>query len=253
MLKRGIAANPYLLFSENLLAQAYIEKGIIDSAFYYSSKAFYGLPNNALHAANFARVLSASRNTEEIKKAVDYISEMNDRSIRTNPVIWKNFILAYGASAPIGDPEMAERINKAVKLFPNDQEIKNLQRVYLVGQEKVSESNVIAAEALEYYNNRRYIEAADKFAEAAEKNFVEYSHFENAASAYFLAGDYGKAFTFASKVIDDFKPMTGKSQYLKALILINWGDIVQACNLLNTAVSYGYFQAEDTIKQQCNN
>ena len=89
MLKRGIAANPYLLFSENLLAQAYLEKGMIDSAFYFSKKAFYGLPNNALHAANLAKVLSATKDTMELNKA------FNKLSGRSNPVIWRNFIYSF--------------------------------------------------------------------------------------------------------------------------------------------------------------
>ena len=46
MLKEGIAANPYLLFSENLLGKAYFEMGKIDSAFHYSKQAFYGLPRD---------------------------------------------------------------------------------------------------------------------------------------------------------------------------------------------------------------
>ena len=247
MLKKGIPANPYLLFSENLLAQAYLEKGMIDSAFYFSKKAFYGLPNNALHAANHSRVLSANKDTMELKKA------FNKLSAKTNPIIWRNFILAYGASVPIGDSGLASTIKRAIELYPGDNEMKNLQRAYVIGQDAINNSNIVATDALQFYNDRRYIEAANKFIEAGNINFVEYSHFENAASAYFLAGDYEQALLYASKVIDDFQPMTGKSEYLKALVLLNWGDRVQSCELLNRSIGYGYTQAEATINQHCKN
>jgi len=127
MLKKGISANPYLLFSENLLTQAYLEKGMIDSAFYFSKKAFHGLPNNALHAANHAKVLSATKDTMELNKA------FNKLSAKTNPVIWRNFILAYGASVPVGDPGLVSTIKRAIELYPGDIEIKNLQRAYVIG------------------------------------------------------------------------------------------------------------------------
>ncbi len=247
MLKKGIPANPYLLFSENLLAQAYLEKGMIDSAFYFSKKAFYGLPNNALHAANHAKVLSATKDTMELNKV------FNKLSAKTNPIIWRNFILAYGASAPIGDPGLASTIKRAIELYPGDAEMKNLQRAYVIGQDAINNSNAVATDALQLYNDKRFIEAANKFIEAGNINFVEYSHFENAASAYFLAGDYDQAFIYASKVIDEFQPMTGKSEYLKALVLLNWGDRVQSCELLNNALGHGYMQAEASINQHCNN
>ena len=245
MLKAGIAANPYLLFSENLLGKAYYEMGNIDSAFHYSKKAFYGLPNNALHGATYATVLSVKRDTLELNKAIDELTERN------NPVIWRNFLIAYGASAIPGAYGISKRVNEAVKYFPNDQELKNMQKLYVIGQEKINESNLIASEALNFYNTRRYIEAGEKFIKAGEINYVEYSHFENAASAYFLAGDYGQAYLYASKVIEEFKPMTGKAEYLKALIYINWGDSENACKFLNASINYGYSQAQDSINQYC--
>ena len=245
MLKAGIAANPYLLFSENLLGKAYYEMGNIDSAFHYSKKAFYGLPNNALHGATYATVLSVKRDTLELNNAIDQLNE------RTNPVIWRNFLIAYGASTNPGALGISKRVNRAVKYFPNDQEIKNMQKLFVVGQDKINESNSIASEALNFYNTRRYIEAAEKFLKAGEINYVEYSHFENAASAYFLAGDYGQAFLYATKVIENFKPMTGKAEYLKALIHINWGESKNACELLNTSLNYGYGQAQSSINQYC--
>ena len=60
-----------------------------------------------------------------------------------------------------------------------------------------------------------------------------------------------KLILYATKVIEDFKPMTGKAEYLKALIYMNWGDSQDACELLNTSLSYGYTQAQASINQYC--
>ncbi len=56
-----------------------------------------------------------------------------------------------------------------------------------------------------------------------------------------------------NRVIEEFKPMTGKSEYLKGLIAINWGDAVQACELFNISLGYGYSQAQTSINQYCAN
>ena len=49
-------SNPYLFFTDFLKSKVYEKKGNIDSAYYHSKKAFFGLPNNTLHSANFVKL-----------------------------------------------------------------------------------------------------------------------------------------------------------------------------------------------------
>ena len=82
-------------------------------------------------------------------------------------------------------------------------------------------------------------------------DMLEYAYFENAASAFFMAGDYEKATIYTDRVINQFNPKTGKSEYIKSLVLINYGDMNGACKLLSLSVDYGYSQAQTTYDQRC--
>ena len=90
---------------------------------------------------------------------------------------------------------------------------------------------------------------------AIEKAFkidmLEYAHCENAASAFFMAGDYQKAMIYTDRVINEFNPKTGKSEYIKSLVLFNYGDVNGACDLLKKSIDFGYVQAQDAYDQRC--
>jgi predicted Zn-dependent protease len=87
LLTKGISANPYLFYSENLKAQIYLKQGKIDSAFVNAKKAFYGLPKNALHASIYAQTLQIKRNPSEAIKVFELLSK------KSGSVIWKNFLI----------------------------------------------------------------------------------------------------------------------------------------------------------------
>ena len=66
-----------------------------------------------------------------------------------------------------------------------------------------------------------------------------------------MTGDYGKSLAMANKVINRFRPKTGKAEYIKGLILLNLGDKTKACEFLKIALDYGYTAAEVLQKQEC--
>ena len=66
-----------------------------------------------------------------------------------------------------------------------------------------------------------------------------------------MSGDYGQSLLNSDKVIFKFQPKTGKSEYLKALVLLNYGDEIKSCELLKNAIHYGYHSAEQLFKERC--
>ena len=67
-----------------------------------------------------------------------------------------------------------------------------------------------------------------------------------------MAGDYGKSLQLSDKVINEFQPKTGKSEYINALSHFNIGGQQRACELLLISANYGYTQAKATYDQRCN-
>ena len=239
-------ANPYLFYTENQKAQVFLNMGKIDSAFVNAKKAFYGLPKNALHASTYAQILGIKKDSKELLKAFEVIS------VKSGPIIWKNFLVILSQLLPSKDPDFIKYASKGVELFPGDKEFFSMKKLAVIGQKKVNEATGISQLGLEYFNQKKYIEAALEFEKALKIDMLEYAHCENAASAFFMAGDYDKAMIYTDRVINEFNPKTGKSEYIKSLVLFNYGDVSGACDLLKKSVDYGFSQAKSTYDQRCN-
>ena len=246
LLDEGIPANPYLFFSENLKAQIYLKQNNIDSAFVNAKKAFYGLPKNALHASTFAQVLALKKDLGEVKNTFKVLSK------KSGPVIWKNFLIVLSQLVQSGEKDFIKYSSQAYDIFPNDNQFFSFKKLAVVGQENVNRAASISKEGLSFFNKGLYVEAALKFENASTIDSLEYAHFENAASAYFMAGDYAKSLFFSDKVITQFNPKTGKSEYINALSYFNIGGEQKGCELLLQSINYGYSQAQTTYDQRCN-
>ena len=246
LLNKGIPANPYLFFSENLKAQIFLKQNKIDSAFVNARKAFYGLPKNALHASTYAQTISLKRDLKEAKKVFEVLSE------KSGEVIWKNFLIVLSQMVQSGEKDFIKYTSQALKFYPYDKELFSLKKLAVIGQEKINRAQVISNQGLTFFNKKLFVEAGIEFENAAKIDSLEYAHFENAASAYFMAGDYGKSIQYSDKVINEFQPKTGKSEYINALSHLNIGVQQRACELLLQSANYGYSQAQSTYDQHCN-
>ena len=246
LLNEGIPANPYLFFSENLKAQIFLKQNKIDSAFVNARKAFYGLPKNALHASTYAQAISLKRDLNSAKKVFEVLSD------KSGEVIWKNFLIVLSQMVQSGEKDFIKYASQAFKIYPNDKELFSLKKLAVIGQANINRAQVFSNEGLAYFNNKLYVEAGIEFENAANIDSLEYAHFENAASAYFMAGDYGKSIQYSDKVIYEFQPKTGKSEYINALSHLNIGGQKRACELLLQSANYGYAQAQSTYDQRCN-
>ena len=66
LLDRGTNANPYLYYSEILKSQIFQEQKKLDSAKVYAKKAFFGLPNNDLHATRYINLINITKDKNEL-------------------------------------------------------------------------------------------------------------------------------------------------------------------------------------------
>ena len=155
-------------------------------------------------------------------------------------------VLVFNASCPKAE------LCDPVELFPDDKELFSLKKLAVVGQQKVNEAAAISQLGLNYFNEKKYVEAALEFEKALNIDLLEYAHCENAASAFFMAGDYDKALIYSDRVINQFNPKTGKSEYINALVHLNIGGAQRACELLQQSIDLGYTQAQATYDQRCN-
>ena len=245
LLDRGTNANPYLFYSEILKSQIYQEQGKLDSAKVYARKAFFGLPNNDLHASRYINLINITRDKKALEEAFELLTYKN------KPVNWKNYLIIANSINSPKDPILIERAKKATEIFPNNGEIKNLYNQIAVGTDKLNESISYSKIGLEFFNKGQYQNAAIEFEKALNANPLDFANFENAATANYMVGNLEKAEQQIDVVINDLNPLNGKCEYIKALIYIKMGDPVGACPFLATARDSGFSQAEASFDQYC--
>lgn len=245
LIDKGTSANPHLYYSEILKSQIYFAQGKIDSAFVNARKAFFGLPNNDLHASHYINVINQKRDAEALEEAFELLVAKGKISN------WRNYLIIANQISPRNEA-LIERAKRAASLFPEDNSIQQLYRAIVVGQQAVNEANSFSNLALAQFNQQDYANAAKNFELAIAKNPLEYSYYENAATSNYLSGKLEKAVEQIDKVINEMNPLNGKCEYIKALIFIKMGDPIGACPLLQTAVDSGFEQAKATRDQYCN-
>ena len=89
----------------------------------------------------------------------------------------------------------------------------------LQGDARVQQSIGISEEAGKVFKEKKYEEAAELFALAAQIEDTEYSFYENAAISYNLAGQYDKASYYFDKVITIYSILYRLSSYFNMSIL----------------------------------
>ncbi len=246
LLDEGTMANPYLFYSEILKSQIFERLGKLDSAKFYAKKAFFGLPNNDLHASRYLNLIAQTSDEKALDKAFEKLT-MNKKLNS-----WKNYLIAASNLKNKNSPKLIERANKAIELFPEDHDIKKLHSKILIGDYALNKSIEQSNKGLEFFNNLDYLNAAKEFEKAMTNNPLDYSHFENAATANYMIGNFDKALRQIDIVINDLNPLNGKCEYIKALIFIRLQDPIGACPLLETSLKSGFTQANDIHNQYCN-
>jgi len=244
LIDKGTGANPYLYYSEILKSQIYFEQGKIDSAFVNARKAFFGLPNNDLHASHYVNVINQKRDAEALEEAFELLVAKN----KINN--WRNYLIIASQISP-RNQALIQRAQRAAKLYPEDSKIQQLYRAIAIGQQALNEANSFSNLALTQFNQQDYANAATNFELAIAKNPLEYSYYENAATSNYLSGNLEKAMEQIDKVINEMNPLNGKCEYIKALIFIRMGDPIGACPLLEIARDSGFAQASGTFDQYC--
>jgi len=244
LIDKGTAANPYLYYSEVLKSQIYLAQGKIDSAFVNARKAFLGLPNNDLHASHYMNVINQKRDAAALEEAFELLVAKNKI---TN---WRNYLIIANQISPRNEV-LIERAKRAAAQFPEDNNIQQLYRAIAIGQQALNDAISFSNLGLTQFNQQDYTNAAKNFEMAISKNPLEYSYYENAATANYLSGNLEKAVQQIDKVINEMNPLNGKCEYIKALIYIKMGDPVGACPLLETSLDSGFEQARATQNQYC--
>ena len=239
--------NPYLFFTDYLKSKVYEKKDNIDSAYYYSKKAFFGLPNNTLHSANFVKLAMQKKDIASVERAADELIDSQ------SPLNWQNIITAYIDLAGSGNEKLMKLTNRAVKLFPKNYNFLLLRKLAHTNPSKIKEGIAFAREALKYFSEKDFKKASELYLLALNVDPFEFSYYENAAASFYQIKEYGNSMLYSSKVINGLNPGTGKSEYIHGISKIATGDLKGGCEFISYAVDLNYEEAFSIQKQYCVN
>lgn len=243
LIYESIKTNPYIYAPEILLAQIYLSENKLDSALYYSKKAFYGITNNNRHRDTYFDVLSQLKDSVTLDSAFVKI-----RNIKRGLDHWVDYIMTRNDINNKPDKRLLSLIDEMAIKYPNQDSIrlKGLKRMVEIGS-KYTQALVTAERGNIEFTNENYKEAADLFEVAIFLDDQQYLYYENAAMAYDNLEKYSKAEEYFDKVIYDFKTKDGKSEFIKGLMLIKNNNPI-GCKYIETAAKKNYTDLESELK-----
>ena len=147
-----------------------------------------------MHASRYINLINITRDKYALEEAFELLTHKNKL------VNWKNYLIIANSINSPKDPLLTERAKKAVEIFPNSSEIKNLYNQISVGTQKLNES-ILYSKTGEYFNKGDYKNAAE-FEKALNAKLLDYANFENAATANYMIGNLEKQLSKLSSIND---------------------------------------------------
>ena len=175
-------SNPFIMLPEALKAKYFNTMGQKDSAYYYSRKAFSGLPRNPFHIAELIRSL----NSEQKKDSIDeYFKQVK---YPFNYQVWRIYLAA--ALGEDSDNEFAkETAIEAIEITQNRNQKNDLLRITsfmnLYGKDIFEKSLEIENNANNYYNQDNFEEAKILYENLIELIPANFMYKENLAVCLF--------------------------------------------------------------------
>ena len=246
----AIKDNPYIYAPEILLAQIYLSENKLDSALYYSKRAFYGITNNNRHRDTYFDVLQQLKDTISLDSAFIELRKLNlnlhnDRGLGH----WIDYILTRNTINPKPDERLLNLIDEMAIKYPKQDTIrlKGIKRMVEIGGTRFTRALYIAEQGNIEFKKENYSEAINFFKAAISLDDQQYLFYENAAMAYDNLKEYSKAAEYFDKVIYDFKTKDGKSEFIKGLMLIKNNNEL-GCKYLEIAAKKNYTGIENGLR-----
>ena len=246
----SIKDNPYIYAPEILLAQIYLSENKLDSALYYSKRAFYGITNNNRHRDTYFDVLQELKDSISLDSAFIELRKLNlnlhnDRGLGH----WIDYILTRNDINKKPDVRLLNLIEEMAVRYPNQNLIRlnGIKRMVEIGGSRYSNALLISEQGNIEFKKENYLEAVNFFESAISLDDQQYLYFENAAMVYDNLNDYEKAIEYYDKVIYEFKTNDGKSEFLKGLMLIKNNNQL-GCKYLEISAKKNYTEIESGLR-----
>ncbi len=243
-------SNPFIMLPEALKAKYYNTLGQKDSAYYYSRKAFSGLPRNPFHLAELIRSL----NSEQKKDSIDeYFKQIK---YPFNYQVWRIY-LAGTIGNDKDDAFAKETAIEALEITQNRNESNDLLRITsfikLYGRDTFKKSLEIEKIASDFYRQDNFEEAKPLYEELITMIPKNYIYKENLAVSLFNLKDFKGSVNYLEQVEDEGHILDESQIFVLGIGLHNIGRVSDGCNRLFDSQRLGFQEATTAINILCSN
>lgn len=240
-LREGNKDNPYLGFSDMLMAYVYQSLEMNDSFEYYANEASRKLPNSPIHFALSGNILLAENKLDSFNyRFKEITSRVPDRGV------WRVYLSAMVARKYDFDTvEVYENARKAKEIFPDNRSINLTADYVLYGVKNVKKSidlRKVAIDTFDYsptYSIKNIKEAIDLVPD-------NITYYETLIEMQFRNSDYNDVIEVYD-TLNDLGMTNLKANIVEfiAISFLNTNDQIQGCYLANVLVEANYEVSPD--------
>lgn len=236
LLEQGNLDNPFLGFSDAMIASTYDAIGVIDSFKYYSRKASKKLPNAPQHYVLMARTFVLENKLDSLKLLYNQIkNRVNDTQI---PKIYLAAVLEDR-----GNLDSIEVLNDAKEIksrFPFARDLNLLADYFIFGEEKVKQIIDFRQSAIDSFNvdPQKSIQNMRNVIDSQENSIPDY---EMLIEMLFTIKDFKEVVT-TYEVLQEKKMTTLRAFIVEfvSIAYVNTGNLQGGCLLANDLNNVGY-------------
>ena len=245
LLNQASKDNPFIKYPQALKSIRFRADRVLDSSLYYAKDAFEGLPYNELHIINYFSILTELKDSITLDAVFEKVKKMESSNIY-NSYILANLTLNRNTDIT------KEVVATALAKYPGENRFKLYELRASKGDSIIKLANDLFKSAEISFTNNLYEESAEKYMKASKLIPEDPAYLENAAHGYYMANQNNKALQLFDSVINNYSSKTGKSEYLKGLMLVETkNNFNQACDLFRKSFKKGNQDASKAMKLFC--
>lgn len=250
-IEKSIDDNPYLMFSEGLLAKYYYNKGDLPKFKYYTRKIIKNMPNNPIHFVYYARLMKMENKIDsifhhfnKIKKIVGNRDEQIWTITLSSVVLDSNLIEKYDAK---------DIAREAAAIFPNYPRLILMTDYIIYGKENIDLADKFHKDAVDYYQDGEINKSLNLFRNAIELHPNKLLYHTNYIKASFLEKRYNTIKNLFDHMSKTFKNISAETLYYIGYSMYQEDKTEVACNILKSLDSQKLIKFNKADVKNCFN
>ena len=233
---QGIKSNPYIGASEARLADIYYINNVIDSAIYYSEKAYKLLPLNSKHFLLHLKSLAVEGRVEELDSAIynnfKYLSQVttDENYLSTS---WQFYLSTVYQYRLINKKKYDSIAKVGLKLFPKNKQIMLVSNFIIYGQDSVQKSLELDELATKEFNEKNYHTSFELFNESVKIWPNNPYSMQSAGISAYMNNNHEKVIYFLENLLEIDNPKDGKTEFYLMNSYLKIRDSINACKYYN--------------------